>query len=52
MTDALPGHADTPGAVPVVLRSEVEPENRGTGDGPRVAVLETMSLMKAALSGR
>ncbi len=44
MTDGLPGHAGAPTPVPVVLRSEVEPEDRGTGDGPRVAVLVSLNF--------
>lgn len=41
---SLPGHAAAPGPTPVVLRSEVEPERRGTGSGPRVAVLVSLNF--------
>jgi putative glutamine amidotransferase len=44
MTDSLPGHEPTAGAIPVVQRAEVEPEERGTGSGPRVAVLVSLNF--------
>lgn len=44
MTDPLPWHPPTAVPTPVVLRSEVEPEDPGAGTGPHVAVLVSLNF--------